>query len=596
MAKKNTLVSVVVNLDGKISPSFKKVQKSLDKVDKQVKEINKSKVDIKIPASTKKNIDGIGKSVNGLKGNLSSLTGSIPMLGEAMALLANPIAAATAAMAALGTVAFTTASEIADVDKQVRTFTKSVEETKIISDRIRALQKTFDDVDTKELSDAAKTISKEFGISGVEAMKKLETAMIGANGKLDLDNIREYSTQIKALGGDADKLLTTLVISEQEGFYNDKGIDTLKEFGLRIRELPKASADALKNIGVDAAKMQKDINSGAKTQSQAFKEIFGDLSKFSKQQSQQLIADLLGGPGEDLGARGIQILANQSKTLEELAKKNERIQKVNNENLKLTEAQGKATRRLIPVIKFFESTWRKIQTVFFEILDPITEMFVTIGKMLDELGGFDALVFNVKATLIATLAPIMALIKGITFIVNLFRGLIRIVKELSNQVFESLRKKMVDIFGEERIKKWKDGLKSAIEFVKKIWLDFAKSIEDVFEKVSNFADSGSFKTNMEIAVEKTGPGFTGPVGTPEQLAGLKKTKDATPGAELAATNRGLMDNTIGSKVQAEVKQITISIDKLQEIGTQVVEGSNPEEFKASLQQALQSIIADTSQL
>ena len=506
-------------------------------------------------------------------------------MGAELAAIAGPIGIAAAAIAAIGTVLVSTANDINKVDKAVRGFTKSAEDTKKTSDNIRALQKTFEDIDTKELAAAAKILSKEFGLTGAESIEKIEKALIGTNGQLDLDNIKEYASQIKALGGDADKLLTTLVVSEQEGFFQDKGIDTLKEFGLRIRELPKAAEDALKAVGVDVSKLESDLNSGAKSQSQAFTEIFGDMSKFTTKQRQTLIADLLGGPGEDLGQRGIEMLAKQNKSLDELAKKNADIAKVNERNKKLTEAQGSATRRLVPVIKAVEAIWTNIQTVFFEIMDPITEMLVSFGMMLDDLGIIDAIIINFKVGLAATLAPILALIKGITFIINLFRGLIVIVKDLANKGLELVKKKIVDIFGEERIKRWKEGLTSAITFVKKIWEDFAKGVSDLFEKVANFANGDGFVVNQSSAPGSDKKGEDGSAGG-----------KGTPGALATDPNQALMNNTVGSTTQAEVKQINITIDKLQEIGEQNITGQNVDQFKEQLQQALASIIADTSQL
>ena len=585
MADINQTVKYLVELDGKISPSFKKMQKALDGFDKEVDKINKQTVSPKVDPKATKSINKFKGSLDGIMGQLS---GSFPMLAELGTALTNPWVAASAAIAATATHLVGLANEIEIVDRQVRQFTDSVQETNKASDSVRALQKTFKDLDSKELTDAAKTLTKEFGISGPEAIAKIESALIATNGALDLDNIKEYSTQIKAFGGDADKLLSTLAVSSQEGFFQDKGIDTLKEFGLRIRELPKAAEDALKAVGVDVSQLEKDLNSGAKTQSQAFQEIFGDMSKFSTKQRQTLIADLLGGPGEDLGQRGIEALASQNKSLDELAKKNADIAKINQKNKELTEAQGGASRQLIPVIKKVEEIWANIQIAFYDLVAPIVDLSIEIGKLLAdifEMSGQGEMLGLIWANIVF---QFKLAFEAVTAIVTAVRAFFRLMKDLRDKVLDSVQQKIVDIFGAERIEKWKNAFAEAINFIKELWDDFAGSISDFFEKLGNYADGNGFK----LSGSSTPGSDKGESGAGSNTVG--NTNGA--GVDVSAENKKLMDNTIRSSVQSEVKSINIDIGSLQEIGVQNVTGQNSEEFRAQLQGALQAIIADTSQL
>lgn len=584
MADIKKTVEYVVKLDGKITSSFKKVEKSLNKVDKQVTKINKTSIGPKVDAKSTKGVKGLSKSFDGLTSSLKSSLASLTPMGAELSAIAGPIGIAAAAIAAIGVVLFSTASAIEKVDKQVRRFTDSASEVQGVSDNMRALQKTFEDVDIAANLEAANVAAKEFGIPLAEAQKLIEKATVAGGGIFDPETIKEYSSQMKDFGMDAEETFALVGQARDAGLNVDKSFDTLKEFGLSIREMTKAQEDALTAAGFDPNKITADIESGAKTQREVFNEIFSKEG-LSKKQEQTLVADLLKGAGEDLGKRGVKILATQTQSLDELVKKNAKLNSILERNKRLTSAQGGATRRLVPVIKAIEAIWTEIQIAFFEIMDPITEMLVAFGKMIFESNGFKLIMFEIGLVWKIIVFQIKLVFKAITFVINLVRGLARLVNEGLLMAFNKVKEVVTNLLGEERVKRWKDALVSAIEFVKGIWTSFAKGVTDLFEKVANFANGNGFEVNAvttpgskETTDDTTTPGTGG---------------KGTPGAD---TNQALMNNTVGSTTQAEVKQINITIDKLQEIGTQTITGQNVDQFKEQLQQALASIIADTSQL
>ena len=163
---------------------------------------------------------------------------------------------------------------------------------------------------------AVNTLIKEFGISQEQAFKLLENGYLsGANAQGDmLDSIKEYSSQVRASGGDANTLINILNRSGKEGIFSDKGVDVVKEFGLRIREQSSATSDALRNAFGDefTDRIFKGINDGSMTSVQALEEVSKKMNDATipTNKLQTVIADTFGGAGEDAGLRFIQTLTD----------------------------------------------------------------------------------------------------------------------------------------------------------------------------------------------------------------------------------------------------------------------------------------------
>jgi hypothetical protein len=188
---------------------------------------------------------------------------------------------------------------------------------------VKALADTFDQ-DFNEVLLAANTLTKELTGDFDQSIEIIKTGFIaGANASGQfLDNIREYSTQLRASGADAEQFLEILIRSEQEGIFSDKGVDTIKEFGLRIREQTDATRSALENAFGEQFTQQlfDGINDGSITTVNALTKVSEGLkdNQINAQQAGQLLADVFGGPGEDAGLRFIEILGEVDGDLTDL--------------------------------------------------------------------------------------------------------------------------------------------------------------------------------------------------------------------------------------------------------------------------------------
>jgi hypothetical protein len=200
--------------------------------------------------------------------------------------------------------------------------------------RVDAISKTFNE-EYNEVIKSANVLMKEFGLNHKEAFDLVEKGYLsGANTSGDmLEQIKEYSTQFAISGASAEEFIQVLAKGENAGIFSDKAADTVKEFGLRIREQTKATGEAM-----DAAfgqeftdKIFKGINSGSMTTMDALRQVSKEMNntKIPASQLQTVIADVFGGAGEDAGLPFIQSLHEVNGNLDEM---------INNTNI-LTSAQ-----------------------------------------------------------------------------------------------------------------------------------------------------------------------------------------------------------------------------------------------------------------
>ncbi|MBK8653129.1 MAG: hypothetical protein IPN20_04325 [Haliscomenobacter sp.] len=178
-----------------------------------------------------------------------------------------------------------------------------------------ALARTYQQ-ESRDIINSANTLSKELGTSFEDSLTLIEAGFRkGANAQGDfLDQLREYPAQFAAAGGNAQQFIDILIKAQQEGIYSDKGIDAVKEFGLRIREQTVATRGALENaFGKKFTDdLFKGINNGSITTVDALKRVGKGLQDtgLTAEQTQRVIADTFGGPGEDAGLRFLQLLGD----------------------------------------------------------------------------------------------------------------------------------------------------------------------------------------------------------------------------------------------------------------------------------------------
>lgn len=276
--------------------------------------------------------------------NMDGLTGKLKAFGKTViGLVMNPYFAALAGVVGVGM----TFKWWYDYNKGLMEATRLTQqftgltgnEMKSVRNEVLAVSNTFG-LEFTETMQSANTMSKAFGISVSESLKIMQDGLVSganANGEF-LDTIKEYPRYFKEAGLSAEEMVAISTQATKEGIFSDKGVDTIKEGNLRLREMTTATAAALDGIGISSKQVQKDLQDGSKTTFQVMQEVANKLKELPQSSAAvgSAIADIFGGPGEDAGLAYIEMLGNIELDMDKIKAKSGDIAKAQEDELNAT--------------------------------------------------------------------------------------------------------------------------------------------------------------------------------------------------------------------------------------------------------------------
>lgn len=278
--------------------------------------------------------------------------------------------------------------ELVKINYQVSdSFNVEGEQAKMMTSQVKALATTFD-VDYKEILNAANAVQKTFGITGSESLKLIEEGFKkGSNNTGEfLDMLREYPTQFKAAGIDAEQMFAIINQQVKAGIYSDKGVDTIKEAGLRLRENTKTVQDALKPLD-ESIKQQIKQEIAAGNTFKAIQLVSKALSttNLTAQQTQTIIADVFGGPGEDAGLEYIKTLKDVQLNLNDVA---ESIPPVQSAQLELDKSYNNFIQSVSDGKGILSSAWASILNFANQYLKDLAQLNSEQSTFTEKLVAF----------------------------------------------------------------------------------------------------------------------------------------------------------------------------------------------------------------
>jgi phage-related minor tail protein/polyhydroxyalkanoate synthesis regulator protein len=333
---------------------------SINNLDKKLKGIDAT------VGQFQRNVGGYTEALSNffpkLSGTLGQVTGAIGGIQEGFANLGKSSGALSTGLGGIGIAltAFQAISEIVgglieaaratqELSAQVTNFTQITGEelTQVVATS-QAIAVTYGK-SVDEIVVAANSASKALGISFAQALDVVEIGFrkgADAQGQF-LNGLKEYSVQFRDAGLSAEDFLRVSIASANEGIFSDKGLDAVKEFGLRINEQTKASRAALENaFGKEFTdELFTNINNGSVTSGQAFGLVTDKITEtgVAGSQLQTVIADVFGAPGEDIGKEFLITLGDVLQSTDDVTlssnlyqKQQEELFRVN-EQLKISE-------------------------------------------------------------------------------------------------------------------------------------------------------------------------------------------------------------------------------------------------------------------
>ena len=289
--------------------------------------------------------EALGQFFPKLGGTLGQVTGTIGGLSQGINGLTQTTGAFNKSLGAIG-IALTLFSGISEIFQSIN---ESVAETKELSNQVAAFTGATGNVltdfvskskaisttykkDVNDITVAANAASKSLGIGFNEALDAIEAGFrkgADSNGEF-LDNLKEYPAQFAAAGLSIKDYLAISIEAANQGIYSDKGLDVVKEFGLRIREQTKTSKDALVGaFGEEfTGELFENLNNGSITTAEALSLVSGKMgdTEVAGDKLQTVIADVFGSAGEDAGLAYILSLEKILKNTNDVTKSTNQYQ------------------------------------------------------------------------------------------------------------------------------------------------------------------------------------------------------------------------------------------------------------------------------
>jgi len=346
-----------------------------------------------------------------LGGTIGNVTGLVGDLSSGFAQLGQSTGVANIGLGAvgLGLAAFEGISNIlADIKQSVKEVTDlkiafenfgfAGEQLDNVAAKAQSLGEVFEE-NSAQVAIAANTISKEFGIPIEKAFEIIQTGFLkGANAQGEfLDTLRQYPAQFRDAGLSAEDFLKVSIAAGREGIFSYKGLDVIKEFGIRIREQSTTARDALNSaFGEEfTKKLFANLNNGSVTSGQALGLITKKINEtgLSGEKLQTVISDVFGGPGEDVGQRFLVTLGDVLTSTKDLTGAETKLQKQSLELVKVKEISALRNAKLaestreadLETVKFGEGLRDILGQSLNFLVGAFTSSEVSIGKYNDRL-------------------------------------------------------------------------------------------------------------------------------------------------------------------------------------------------------------------
>ena len=261
-------------------------------------------------------------------------------------------------------------------DKQIEDFSRGV----------LALSQTFD----ADLNDILKASSMMMTNFGIEGEKALDIIGWGFQHGLDysqdfLDTLWEYSVQFADMGYSAEEFASILEQGMKNGVFNtDKLADAVKEANIRLKEMPEATGEAIKTLGLNVTKIQTDIAKGGDTAQKAMEDVCRAIMSIEDPIERNKVGvEVFGTMWEDTGEAIAQSIINVTDSIDGLSGTTDEM----NSAIKNMSDGGLAELK-VQLSNAFEIIGEKLYPVFSTLIDKVIDGVEWFSNLNETWQGF----------------------------------------------------------------------------------------------------------------------------------------------------------------------------------------------------------------
>lgn len=339
-----------------------------------------------------------GGALGYIKGQAATAGEGLATIGKNLGALAGPQGIAIAAAAAIGAATYalvdfgeTVGEELKSAKQEFAGLGVSGEDLEILTTKANTLTQAFGG-DLRENMKAINNILGTFGGSAEEAsniVANFYDKLGSEKAQEAIEWANEYDTQLQKLGFSAQEMGNLLVNSIQAGVYDDKALDAVKEFGIRMNALTDAQ-QAMVDQDAGLKKTFEGIKSGAINGQEGVSQVSARLRELQAEGKDitPIVSELFGGAGEDLGVAVTQLdkfIAGTSELSAETQRLKDQETLIQQERVK---AGGIIMSVWKPIKAFFVSIGNTIELYFYKALNEVIELFTPLGELIQKIVGY----------------------------------------------------------------------------------------------------------------------------------------------------------------------------------------------------------------
>lgn len=441
-------------------------------------------------------IMALSEGGKGLNGVFNGAIDSAKAFGTTLlGFLSNPVFLALAGIAGAG-VAF---KWFFDYNKGILESTRLTREflgltgdsLKAVRDEIQATADTYGK-DFKETLEAVDVLTSQYGITTSEALKIINDGFqSGAdlNGDM-IAKIKQYAPAFHDANISGQELVATIQ-QTRSGIFSDSGLALIQMGSKKIREMSKATAEALDDIGISSKQVQKDLQNGTKSTFDVIKEISTRMKEIPQNSKEMgaILKDVFGKQGANAGLKMIEQLDTMNIDLEKLKETTGEWGELMNEEKEANEELNKTMSALFDMSdKGFEAMLAQLKLLSTKAITEVLKGLISMINYFIDLynesmlfrGAIQGTLINFKNLWNGVKLIFNLIVDGVKGVAQNLKGLAQIIEGIATLSFSKVKEGFLNITG-SYTKALKEGYNDIKAFGKATANNYINGINEVIK-------------------------------------------------------------------------------------------------------------------
>lgn len=362
---------------------------------------------------------------------------------------------------------------------------------KAVRDEIQATADTYGK-DFKETLEAVDVLTSQYGITTSEALKIINDGFqSGAdlNGDM-IAKIKQYAPAFHDANISGQELVATIQ-QTRSGIFSDSGLALIQMGSKKIREMSKATAEALDNIGISSKQVQKDLQDGTKSTFDVIKEISTRMKEIPQNSKEMgaVLKDVFGKQGANAGLKMIEQLDTMNIDLDKLKETTGEWGELMNEEKEANEELNKTMSALFDMSdKGFEAMLAQLKLLSTKAITEVLKGLISMINYFIDLynesmlfrGAIQGTLINFKNLWNGVKLVFNLIVDGVKSVAQNLKGLAQIIEGIATLSFSKVKEGFLNITG-SYTKALKEGYNDIKAFGKATADNYINGINEVIK-------------------------------------------------------------------------------------------------------------------